>query len=157
LSAIGGATSGDGIHAHAQATGAGIAAEAHGTGAGLALAGGSTAGDGLSVTITSGVLIDADVVNQIADVVLRRLMANVEASSYGDTPGLSSLYGLVQQMQESNLVDNAGMLTVYKTDGTTELGQKAVSTDAGAEPITGIERPPLPREMTDVRNERSGN
>jgi hypothetical protein len=82
--------------------------------------------------------LSAGACEKIADIVLRRLMTNVEASASGDTPGVGSLYGLVQQMQESNLVDNAGFLTVYKTDGTTELGQKAVTTDAAGEPVTGI-------------------
>jgi hypothetical protein len=82
--------------------------------------------------------VSAALCSKIADIVLRRLMTNVEGSSYGDTPGVGSLYGLVQQMQESNLVDNAGFLTVYKTDGTTELAQKAVTTDAAGEPVTGI-------------------
>ena len=76
--------------------------------------------------------------NKIADHVRRRTQANVEASSDGDALAIGSEYGLIQQNQESNLVDNAGFLTVYKTDGTTELAQKAISSDVAAEPVTGI-------------------
>jgi hypothetical protein len=77
--------------------------------------------------------------NKIADHVRRRTQANVEASSDGDTLGYFSEYGMIQQAQESNTVDNAGKLTVYKTDGTTELAQRTLTTDDTAEPITGIE------------------
>jgi hypothetical protein len=77
--------------------------------------------------------------NLIADHCRRRTQANVEASSDGDALSLGSEYGMIQQCQESNLVDNPGFQTVYKTDGTTELGQKAVTTDPSAEPVTGIE------------------
>jgi hypothetical protein len=77
--------------------------------------------------------------NKIADHVSRRTQANVEASSDGDTLGVGSLYGFIQMAQESNTADNAGKLTVYKTDGTTELAQKTLTTDDAAEPITGIE------------------
>jgi hypothetical protein len=51
---------------------------------------------------------------------------------------IGSLYGLIQQAQESNTEDNAGNLTVYRTDGTTELAQKPIATDGTAEPVVGI-------------------
>lgn len=76
--------------------------------------------------------------NVIADHVLRRQMDNVEASANGDTLDKSSLYGMIQQAQESNTVDNAGALTIYKTDGTTELGRLTLATDAAADPVTGV-------------------
>jgi len=41
-------------------------------------------------------------------------------------------------MTESNTDDNAGFLTIYQTDGVTEVAQKAVATDASADPITGV-------------------
>jgi hypothetical protein len=92
--------------------------------------------------VDAGFLTDTAVTNalanRLADHARRRTQANVEASSYGDAVSVGSEYGLIQQQQESNLVDNAGFLTVYKTDGTTELAQKAVTTDAAGEPVTGI-------------------
>ena len=75
---------------------------------------------------------------KIADIARRRTQANVESSSDGDTLSLGSLYGLIQQAQESNTVDSPGNLTVYQTDGTTSLGTKALDTDAGADPIVGL-------------------
>jgi hypothetical protein len=76
--------------------------------------------------------------DQFADVARRRTQANVELSPYGDALSIGSLYGLIQQAQESNTEDNAGNLTVYRTDGTTELAQKSIATDGTAEPVVGI-------------------
>ncbi len=75
---------------------------------------------------------------KLADISRRRTQANVEASAFGDAVSKGSLYGIIQMLQESNTVDNPGFLTVYKTDGSTELGQIAITTDAAAEPITGV-------------------
>jgi hypothetical protein len=91
------------------------------------------AGAGLTAVVPS-----SDVCNKIADHVRRRTQANVEASSDGDTLSVGSEYGLIQQAQESNTTANAGKLTVFKTDGTTELAQRTITTDDTAEPITGI-------------------
>lgn len=80
----------------------------------------------------------ATVAAKIADTILRRHQANAEGSSDGDSLSVSSLYGMIQQAQESNTVDNAGELTIYQTNGTTELGRKTVDTDADAEPVVGV-------------------
>jgi hypothetical protein len=76
--------------------------------------------------------------NKIADHTLRRTQANVELSVNGDTLNIGSLYGFIQTAQESNTTDNVGRITVYRTDGTTELGQRTIATDANADPITGV-------------------
>jgi hypothetical protein len=91
-----------------------------------------------STTIDLDGIFSAAVCNKIADHVLRRDNANVEASINGDTLDINSLYGIIQQIQLSNTVDNAGFLTIYKTDGTTELAQLALAVDASADPTTGI-------------------
>lgn len=90
----------------------------------------------LAAVATTGVVLSAAQMNKIADHVLRRQMANVEASSSGDTLSLGSQYGAIQQIQESALVGTT--LTVNKTDGTTALGTKTVATASGADAITGI-------------------
>ena len=83
--------------------------------------------------------VDSGSANKIADHVRRRTQANVEASSDGDTiSDARSAYGLIQQAQNSNTVDNPGFLTVRKVDGTTELEQIPVDPDAGADPIVGV-------------------
>lgn len=93
--------------------------------------------------ITTGWLtaagVHAGAANKIADHNHRRTQANVEASSDGDTLSLGSLYGFIQMAQESSTEASAGFLTVYRTDGTTSLGTKQLSTDGDAEPITRIQ------------------
>ena len=69
----------------------------------------------------------------IADAVLSRDVASVEA-----TAAEHSLCYLVLAAGESNTVDHAGFLTVYRTDGETEFCQKKLTSSAGAQAITGI-------------------
>jgi len=90
------------------------------------------------VNFYAAAALNADQRNAIADHVKRRSQANTEASNYGDTLHKQSLYGLVQHTQESNAVDNPGQITIYKTNGTTELGRLNQSTDENAEPTTGV-------------------
>jgi hypothetical protein len=92
----------------------------------------------LDLDATIAAAFTAAVCNKIADHILRRDNANAEASANGDTLDVNSLYGIIQQLQLSNTVDNAGFLTIYKTDGTTELAQLALAVDASADPTTGI-------------------
>ncbi len=92
----------------------------------------------LADTGTDGVVLSAETKNAIADHVRRRTQANVEASMDGDALSIGSEYGFIQTAQESNTMAHAGKLTTFKTDGTTELAQKTITTDAAAEPITGI-------------------
>lgn len=91
---------------------------------------------GIATDAIGATEIAAAAANKIADHILRRLQTNVEASSDGDTLGLGSLYGLIQQGQES--AASGTTLTVYKTDGTTSLGTKTLSTNAAADPVDGI-------------------
>ena len=76
------------------------------------------------------------VAQKLAHIMLRRTMAAVESASDGDTLNLSSLYGLVQFLQEASLSGSA--LTIKQTDGSTTLGTKTVTTDANADPITSV-------------------
>lgn len=73
---------------------------------------------------------------KIADVVLRRTMANVEASSFGDTLDLHSVYGSIQQLQKASV--SGSTLTIKKTDGSTTLGTLTLTVSAGASPVTGV-------------------
>ena len=74
----------------------------------------------------------------IADTVLRRSTANVEASGTGDPVSLKSLYGMVAQGVHNTQVTGA-TLTVTKSDDATVLGTRTVTTNPNAEPITGID------------------
>lgn len=74
--------------------------------------------------------------NRLADVVLRRNADLIEDSAYGDALSEHSLYGLLQQAQNSNTTDNPGFITIYRTDDV-ELGQIPI-TSGSANPITGV-------------------
>lgn len=84
---------------------------------------------------TNGVALSAATCNKIADHVRRRQQSNVELSSDGDALAVGSEYGFIQQAQESSIA--GGTMTIKKTDGTTTLGTKTV-TSGTADPITGI-------------------
>ncbi len=75
--------------------------------------------------------------DQIADVVLRRTMAHVEASADGDPLSLHSLYGMIQMKQKSSV--SGTTMTVRQTDGTTTLGTLTLTVSAGAVPVTGVQ------------------
>lgn len=75
--------------------------------------------------------------NELADVILRRSTANVEASSYGDTVGHKSLYGSVaQQTHRSAIVGDSWQ--TYRSDGSTLLNSRTVTTSSSAAPMTGV-------------------
>jgi hypothetical protein len=76
--------------------------------------------------------------NEIADTVLKRSTANVEASGVGGVVSLRSLYGMIAQGTHNTQVAG-NTLTVTKSDDTTVLGTRTVTTDATAEPIIGID------------------
>jgi hypothetical protein len=76
--------------------------------------------------------------NKLADIIKRRRQAATESASDGDTLELDSIYGLIQQAQSSNTRDNEGQLTIYESDGATELGRLDLTTDPTARPIDGV-------------------
>ncbi len=82
--------------------------------------------------------ISSAAANKIADHGRRRTQANVEASTDGDALSARSEYGIIQQLQKSSMTANAGKLTIYKLDGTTELVQLTPTTDPAAEPVTDM-------------------
>ena len=74
----------------------------------------------------------------IADIILRRSTANVEASANGDPLSLKSLYGMISQGVHNTQVSGS-TLTVTRSDDSTVLGTRTVTTSAAAEPIIGID------------------
>lgn len=80
----------------------------------------------------------AAAVNRIADVVLRRTTANVEASSYGDTVAGRSLYGAVARLAHK-VAAVTGTMTVYKSDDSTSLTTATLTTDATADPVVTVD------------------
>ena len=76
-------------------------------------------------------LFDAAAKNAIADSVLLRNVSNVEA-----TAGEHTICTSVLAMLENSI--SGTTLTIKRTDGTTTHYTKTLTTDAGADPITGI-------------------
>ncbi len=82
--------------------------------------------------------ISAAACAKIADTVLRRTTTNAEASSDGDTVGLKSLLGAVSTLTHKIDASSGTSLVVYKADGTTSLGSRAITTDAAADPTVTL-------------------
>jgi hypothetical protein len=78
-------------------------------------------------------LFDAAAKNAIADSVLLRNVSNVEA-----TAGEHTICTIVLGMLENSTVASPGNLVIYRTDGVTVHATKPITTDAAAEPLTGI-------------------
>lgn len=73
----------------------------------------------------------------VADTVLKRTTSDTEASAVGGIETLKSLYGMIAQgVHNTQVVGNT--LTVTKSNDTTALGTRTVTTNPTAEPITGI-------------------
>ncbi|MCC6797699.1 MAG: hypothetical protein IT366_21480 [Candidatus Hydrogenedentes bacterium] len=74
---------------------------------------------------------------KIADIMLRRGSANIEASSNGDTLAFKSLYGAIAMQTHEKDASSGTSLEVKKADGSTTLATITLDTDAAAEPIVG--------------------
>jgi len=61
----------------------------------------------------------------------------VEASGTGDALSLRSLYGMVAQGVHNTQV-SGNTLTVTKSNDTTVLGTRTITTNPNAEPIVGL-------------------
>ena len=99
-------------------------------------------------TSTDGVVlatgaVDADAVatagaNKIADHTIRRTFQNACDSGDGDTKAGRSLLGAIAKLV-NKVASATGTVTIYEDDDTTSLFTQAVTTDAGAEPITVLD------------------
>lgn len=87
--------------------------------------------------IMNSVLTENDL-TKIADIVLRRTTSNIEGSANGDALSLRSLYGMIAQAVHKTTV-SSNTLTVTKSDDSTTLGTRTVTTDSEAEPIIGLD------------------
>lgn len=75
----------------------------------------------------------------VADTVLRRSTANVEASTFGNLPSLRSLYGMVAQATHNTFVNVNNKLVVTKSDESTQLATRTITNSPNAQPITGLD------------------
>jgi hypothetical protein len=96
-----------------------------------------TAANKVDATMQAASDLATAVGNKIADMVLRRTAANIEASSFGDTLGESSLYGMARRASHSDTTTHPGKHTIFKTDAS-ELAQITITVDDAAQDITGF-------------------
>jgi len=75
--------------------------------------------------------------NRIADHVWRRANGSIEDSSDGDTYDEQSPYGMVAFFT-NKVSPSGGNIDVYEADGVTVFYYRTPTTDAGANPITGM-------------------
>lgn len=101
---------------------------------------GSVGAGGITAASIATGAIDADALAadagaKLADTILRRTAANIEASANGDALSIESVYGLIMAAFESAV--SGTTWTVRKTDATT-LGTKTVAVDSAADPIVSV-------------------
>lgn len=80
----------------------------------------------------------AAVANKIADHIIRRSLASAEASSDGDTYAFRSMAGMISTFV-NKIAPNGTDLEVFKTDDSTVLGSRAMTTNSNADPITALD------------------
>ena len=91
----------------------------------------------VDATLQAGADLATAVGQKVADIVLRRVAANIEVSANGDTLDEASLYGLIQRASKSDTTTNAGKHTIFQSDGTTEVAQVSLATGSAAD-IVGV-------------------
>ena len=96
-----------------------------------------SSGSGLS-TAEHNVLFALPSATIIADTTLRRNSPNVEGSGTGDALNIRSLYGMIAQGTNKTSITGS-TLSITKSDDTTVLGTRTLTTDATALPITGLD------------------
>lgn len=78
--------------------------------------------------------------NRLADHFIRRQLANVAASSYGDALHKRSILGAIRKLvNKLYREDGTGDLVVTAEDDTTEFFRQTVGTDASGEPIKSLD------------------
>ena len=101
---------------------------------------GSVATGGITAASIATGAVDADALAadagaKLADIILRRTAANIEASANGDALSVESVYGLIMAAFESAV--SSTTWTIRQTGGST-LGTKTVAVDSAADPIVSV-------------------
>jgi len=94
----------------------------------------------LAVGAITAAQLALDACQKIADILARRHTSAIEASPHGDTLDVNSLYGALAMMtgHKRDTTTHADALTVYQSNGTTELAQLPLVVDETADPIVGV-------------------
>jgi hypothetical protein len=94
----------------------------------------------LAVGAITAAQLALDACQKLADVLARRHTSAIEASANGETLDVNSLYGVLAMStgHKRDTTTHADRLTVYQSNGTTELAQVPIVVDAAAEPIVEV-------------------
>ena len=92
----------------------------------------------VDATMQAAADLKAAVANRIADHLIRRSLATALASADGDVKSGRSLAGAIAKLVNKVAIVGSNLVT-YETDDSTALITQAVTTDAAAEPITGVD------------------
>lgn len=103
--------------------------------AGVTLADGAITAAKIATGAVDADALAADAGAKLADIILRRTAANIEASANGDALSVESVYGLIMAAFESAV--SSTTWTIRQTGGST-LGTKTVAVDSAADPIVSV-------------------
>jgi hypothetical protein len=94
----------------------------------------------LAVGAITAAQLALDACQKIADILARRHTSAIEASPHGETLVVNSLYGALAMTtgHKRDTTTHADALTVFQSNGTTELAQVPLQTDALAAPIVEV-------------------
>jgi len=94
----------------------------------------------LAVGAITAAQLALDACQKVADILARRHTSAIEASPHGETLDVNSLYGALAMTtgHKRDTTTHADALTVYQSNGTTELAQLPVVVDETADPIVGV-------------------
>jgi hypothetical protein len=94
----------------------------------------------LAVGAITAAQLALDACQKLADVLARRHTSAIEASANGESLDVNSLYGALAMStgHKRDTTTHADKLTVFQSNGTTELAQVSITVDAAAEPIVEV-------------------
>jgi hypothetical protein len=94
----------------------------------------------LAVGAITAAQLALDACQKIADIFARRHTSAIEASGNGEALDVNSLYGALAMLtgHRRDTTSHADQLTVFQSNGITELAQVPLATDADAEPIVAV-------------------
>lgn len=93
-----------------------------------------------SIPTTTDATLTTATLQKIADMVWRRTISSIEASSTGDAlSGRTTYRALARLVNKAALNDTTGNLEVYRSDDTTKDHDVAYTTTPGADPINSLD------------------
>ena len=94
----------------------------------------------LAVGAITAAQLALDACQKVADILARRHTSAIEVSPHGEALDVNSLYGALAMTtgHKRDTTTHADALTVFQSNGTTELAQVPLQTDVDAQPIVEV-------------------